>query len=114
MAPDDAPPTAPPAQLSAAEYAQLRADLSAELRAELRQSGRQHFFALGLHALVLVLLAVLLFISARRYHDIMLWGVGFCLMLFSLLEFLDLEYLYSGQTWLEWFKKSPPRLRKDR
>ncbi|MGV3525936.1 MAG: hypothetical protein ACO1RX_17055 [Candidatus Sericytochromatia bacterium] len=112
MAIDDAPSNSSP--LSAAEYAQLRADLSLELRAELRQSGRQHFFAMGLHALVLVLLAVLLFISARRYHDIMLWGVGFCLMLFSLLEFLDLEYLYSGQTWLEWFKKNPSRLPKKR
>ena len=93
------------AQLSEAEYVQLRQELVQQLGQELRRAGRQHFFAMGMHALVLILLAVILFISSQRYHDFMLWAVGLCLLLFSALEFLDLDYFHSGKSWLDIFQR---------
>ncbi len=90
--------------LSEEEYLQLRQELAQQLRQELRRSGRQHYFAMGLHALVLIILAVLLFISSQRYHDFMLWAVGLCLLLFSALEFLDLDYVQGGRSWLDIFQ----------
>lgn len=90
--------------LSEADYHRLRQDMAQQLRLELRRSGRQHYFAMGLHALVLIILAVLLFISSQRYHDFMLWAVGLCLLLFSALEFLDLDYVQGGRSWLDVFQ----------
>lgn len=99
----EASPQRPP--LSEAEYQQLCQDVAQQLRKELRRSGRQHYFAMGMHALMLVFLAVILFVSSQRYHDFMLWAVGLCLLLFSALEFLDLDYIYAGHSWLDIFAR---------
>lgn len=98
--------------LSESDYHRLRQDMAQQLRQELRRSGRQHYFAMGLHALVLVILAVLLFISSQRYHDFMLWAVGLCLLLFSALEFLDLDYVQGGRSWLDVFQRDNDSERK--
>ena len=94
-------------RLDEADYLRLQQDLVRELRQEVRRAGRQHLFAIGLHALVLVFLAVLLFLSSQRYHDFMLWTIGICLLLFGLLEFLDLDYAQSGHSWLDVLKGRP-------
>lgn len=98
-----------PSSLSESEYQRLRQDIAQELRQELRRAGRQHFFAVGFHALVLVIIAVILFLSSHHYQDLMLWAAGLCLLIFSALEFLDLEYSRSGTSWLDgFFKEDEP------
>ena len=90
-----------PTDLSDADYQRLRQDLSKELR----RLGRQHFMAIGVHALAMSVLAVVLFLSSQKYHDLMLWAVGLCLLLFSAIELLDLDYRQSGKSWLDVFSK---------
>ena len=92
-------------RLSEADYLRLREDLAREIKTEIRHSGRQHLFAMGLHALMMVFMAVILFVSSQRYHDFMLWAVGLCLLLFSLLEFLDIDYVQTGHGWLSFFQR---------
>lgn len=86
--------------LSESDYARLRQDLAQDLKQEIRRAGHQHLFAMGLQALVLVFMAVVLFLSSDRHHDFMLWAVGICLLLFGMLEFLDLDYVQTGHHWL--------------
>lgn len=87
-------------RLSDADYERLRQELATELRQEIRRAGHQHVLAIGLQALVLIFLATVLFLSSERHHDFMLWAVGICLLLFSALEFLDLDYVQTGHGWL--------------
>ena len=44
---------------------------------------------LGLKSITLCILAVALFLGANRYQDVTLWGIGICLVIFSLIEFID-------------------------
>jgi len=96
--------------LTDTDYERLRQDLSQELKQEVRRTGRQYLLSLTLQAGTLVFLAVMLFVAARRYHDLMLWGIGLCLLLISAMQFLELEFLHSGQSWLDLFrsKSAPP------
>lgn len=91
----------PSSGLSESEYEHLRTELALQLKKELRRAGRQNMFVMGFQALIMIFLAVLLFFSARHYHDMMLWGIGLCLLLFSLMEFLDLDFVSSGHSWLD-------------
>lgn len=97
----------PEPHLSTAEYQRLRSELAVQLKSELRRSGQQQLFSMGIHALVMLFLAVLLFISSRRYHDLMLWAMGLCLLLFSLLEFMDLDFIQSGHSLFDVFRRNP-------
>lgn len=96
------------AQLNDRDYQQLRQELAQELKKELRRSGRQSMFALSLQASTLLFLAVLLFIGAQRYYDLMLWGIGLSLLLISMLQFLELEFLHSGRSWFKPHDSSEP------
>ena len=44
---------------------------------------------LGLKSITLCILAVALFLGANRYQDLTLWGIGICLVIFALVEFID-------------------------
>lgn len=96
--------------LSESDYQRLREEVAHELRYEMRKMGYQKLFTMALQGAILVFLAVILFLAARRYHDFMLWAVGLCLLLFGCLEFLDLEYLHSGHNWMDNFKSGKKRL----
>jgi len=96
---------AQPPSLSEADYQRLRADLSLEIKQEAQRLGHQQMFMVGIHALVLAFLAVILFLSSRRYHDIMIWAVGISLLIFSGLEFLQLKDLQNEENWLLQFLK---------
>jgi len=100
-------PQPPQQPLSETEYQRLRAELSLQLKQELRRTGQQHLFAIGIHALTMLFLAVILFVASRKYHDLMLWAVGVSLLLFSLLEFMDLDFLQSGHSLLDVFRRKP-------
>lgn len=91
--------------LSESDYLRLRKELSVQLRREVRRSGRQHMFAIGLQAALMVFFSVMLFIGARRYHDMMLWAIGFCLLVLASLNFLELDFLFSGHSWMDIFQR---------
>lgn len=97
--------------LSEAEYTRLRHELSTQLRREVRRSGRQHMFAIGMQAALLVFFAVMLFLAARRYHDLMLWVVGFCLLIFACTHLLELDFLFSGHSWMDVFQRDKSSLK---
>lgn len=91
--------------LSEADYLRLRNDLSTEIRGEAQRLANQQMFTVGIHALMLAFLAVVLFLSSRRYHDMMLWAVGISLLVFSGLEFLLFKDLQNEENWLLQFLK---------
>ncbi len=92
-------------QLSEENYDRLKQEVAQELRIEIRRVRRQNLFAVGLQAIVLVIIAVLLFKASRQYHDLTLWAAGVCLLIFSSLDFLDLEYISTGRSWMDLFSK---------
>ena len=65
----------------------------------------QRALYMALHAFALCLFAVVLFFDARRYHDVTLWGIGVCLLLFGLIEFIELDFLTSKSTIIKKFFK---------
>jgi hypothetical protein len=73
------------------EYEQLRQSLEQTLRRELQEISRRHRFHLALSGCALLLFAIVLFLNAQRYHSPIIWVVGVCLMIFSLIDFLELE-----------------------
>ena len=97
-----------PPSLNNQDYQHLRQEIAEELKQELRRSARQSMMALSIQACTLLFLAVLLFIGARRYYDLMLWGVGLSLLVISMLQFLELEYLHSGRSLFKAHKKPEP------
>ncbi len=94
---------APP--LAEADYQRLRHDLGNDIKQEAQRLAHQQLFIVGIHALMLAFLAVVLFLSSRRYHDMMLWAVGISLLVFSGLEFLHLKDLQNEENWLLQFLK---------
>lgn len=68
--------------------------LQALIQAEFHKVSLQHSFYLGLMACALCVFAVVLFLNARYYHDLTLWGVGLCLLVFGLIQFLELEFAH--------------------
>jgi hypothetical protein len=97
-----------PPRLNDRDYQQLRQEIAQELKKELRRSARHSLLALSIQASTLLFLAVLLFIGARRYYDLMLWGIGLSLLIVSMLQFLELEFLHSGRSWFTSRQKSEP------
>lgn len=95
--------TSPP--LSEADLQQLHTQLSEDLRSELRRTHRQSLFSMGLQAITQVVLAVILFKVSRQYMDFTLWAVGVCLLVFSSLQFLEIEYISTGRSWMDIFEK---------
>lgn len=92
--------------LSEADFQQLHTQISDDLRSELRRVHRQSLFSVGLQAIAQVALAVVLFKASRQYMDFTLWAVGVCLLVFSCLQFLEIEYISTGRSWLDIFEKS--------
>lgn len=97
-----------PPRLNDRDYQQLRQEIAQELKKELRRSARHSLLALSIQASTLLFLAVLLFIGARRYYDLMLWGIGLSLLIVSMLQFLELEFLHSGRSWFTSRQKPEP------
>lgn len=95
--------------LSETDYQRLKQELAEDLKAEIRRAGNQHVFSIGLQALTLIFMAVVLFLSSERYHDFMLWAVGICLLLFSVLQFLDLDFAQTNHSWLGLLQRQPPK-----
>lgn len=95
--------------LNETDYQRLKQELAEDLKTEIRRAGNQHVFSIGLQALTLIFMAVVLFLSSERYHDFMLWSVGICLLLFSVLQFLDLDFAQTNPTWLGLLQRQPPK-----
>lgn len=81
-------------------------ELSEALRKELYRISWQQRLYLSLNAFALIIFSVVLFTSAQRYQDLTLWGIGVCLMLFALLQFLELDFRFTGHSVLDYFNKS--------
>lgn len=94
-----------PSSLSETDFQQLQTQLSDDLRLELRRVHRQSLFSVGLQAIAQVVLAVILFKASRQYMDVTLWAVGVCLLVFSSLQFLEIEYISTGRSWMDIFEK---------
>jgi len=72
-----------------------------ELKREIYRISWQQRIYMALNAFLLVFFGMILFLSAKKYHDLTLWGVGVCLMIFALIEFLDLDFRSSGHAILD-------------
>lgn len=94
-----------PSNLSEEDLHKLQVHLGQQLGRELRHVRRQSLFATGLQAIVLVALAIILFKASRQYFDFTLWGVGVCLLVFASLQFLDIEFIASGRSWMDIFER---------
>lgn len=91
--------------LSEQDLQKLQAHLCQHMGRELRHVRRQSLFASGLQAIAMVGMAVILFKASRQYFDLTLWGVGVCLLVFASLQFLDIEFIASGRSWMDIFER---------
>ena len=80
------------------DYEQLRQSLEQSLRRELLELSRRHRFHLALSGFSLLLFAVVLFLNAQRYQSPVIWVIGVCLMIFSLIDFLEIDAQSTGQS----------------
>ncbi|MGE3726360.1 MAG: hypothetical protein AB7I41_12460 [Candidatus Sericytochromatia bacterium] len=83
--------------LSEADYAHLISHLEGRLKRDMRAFFRQRILYLVLQAFSLLIFSVVLFLNAQRYHSPVIWAIGVCLLLFSLIEFLELDSQTSGK-----------------
>jgi hypothetical protein len=79
------------------------ARLEQRLGGLLRRASRPRFSYMVLQSLALALIAVVLFINARYYSSMSLWAMGVCLLVFCLVDLLELDYLRSGYSFLDVF-----------
>jgi hypothetical protein len=91
----------PDTALSEADYAFLLTHLEGRLKNEMRAFFRQRTLYLVLQGFSLLIFSVVLFLNAQRYHSPVIWAIGVCLMLFSLIEFLELDSQTSGKGFLD-------------
>lgn len=87
----------PGTSLSEADYAHLLSHLEGRLKRDLRSFFRQRTLYLVLQAFSLLIFSVVLFLNAQRYHSPVIWAIGVCLLLFSLIEFLELDHQTSNK-----------------
>ncbi|MBT9544799.1 MAG: hypothetical protein IV090_05370 [Candidatus Sericytochromatia bacterium] len=87
----------PDTALSEADYAYLLTHLEGRLKHEMRAFFRQRTLYLVLQGFSLLIFSVVLFLNAQRYHSPVIWAIGVCLLLFSLIEFLELDSQTSGK-----------------
>ncbi len=99
LPPDDSLPSN--TALSEADYAYLLSHLEGRLKHEMRAFFRQRTLYLVLQGFSLLIFSVVLFLNAQRYHSPVIWAIGVCLMLFSLIEFLELDSQTSGKGFLD-------------
>jgi hypothetical protein len=83
--------------LTQAEYSHLLMTLEKRLSQDMHSFAQQHTVYLILQSVALLSFAVVLFLNAQRYHSPVIWGVGVCLLLFSLIAFLELDLRTSGK-----------------
>lgn len=83
--------------LSEADYAYLLTHLEGRLKNEMRTFFRQRTLYLVIQGFALLIFSVVLFVNAQRYHNPVIWVIGICLLLFSLIEFLELDNHTSGK-----------------
>lgn len=87
------------------QLSQFQHQIESYIEDELYKVKAQRALYMALHAFSLCLFAVVLFFDARRYHDITLWAIGVCLLLFGLIEFIELDFLTSRSAILQKFFK---------
>ena len=84
------------------EYTQ---ELQKKIEQHIQSEFRRLFFLkatyLAMNAFTLCFFAVVLFFDARRYHNIVLWGIALCLLIFSLIQFLELDNLSQKSSFIK-------------
>ncbi|PIQ24977.1 hypothetical protein COW36_06385 [bacterium (Candidatus Blackallbacteria) CG17_big_fil_post_rev_8_21_14_2_50_48_46] len=103
-----------PGPLAESDYQRLQDYLAQTMRQELWQISRQRMIYLAMSGFSLMLFAVILFVNAQRYQNRMLWVIGFCLVIFSLVEFLELDALHSGKSILQSLAPQSQPMEKDK
>ena len=93
--------------LNDSDYERLRQSLEHSLRQELLELSRRHRFHLALSGFALLLFAVALFLNAQRYQSPVIWVIGICLLIFSLIDFLEIDAQIPGNSLL-FLKRRPP------
>ena len=84
------------------EYTQ---ELQKKIEQHIQNEFKRLFFLkatyLAMNAFALCFFAVVLFFDARRYHNILLWGIAICLLIFSLIQFLELDHLTQKSSFIK-------------